>query len=146
MRLYACSWLRSSYFSYASCSFFLNTRQNLHRRTKLTSVAGPLASSARINFIVLRWSNTKNIIFLSLMLSDCSFTMLLCELPWLKKNMLLIVMVAVVTRTVSRMLEFQHFCMHDFEWNIIDRNVGQVLPCYPRQCLGCELKSFHNNA
>ena len=29
----------------------------------------------------LRWSNTKNIIFLSLMLSDCSFTMLLCELP-----------------------------------------------------------------
>ena len=29
----------------------------------------------------LRWSNTKNSIFLSLMLSDCSFTMLLCELP-----------------------------------------------------------------
>ena len=29
----------------------------------------------------LRWSNTKNIIFLSLMLSDCSFSMLLCELP-----------------------------------------------------------------
>ena len=28
----------------------------------------------------LRWSNTKNI-FLSLMLSDCSFTVLLCELP-----------------------------------------------------------------
>ena len=31
--------------------------------------------------VLLRWSNTKNIIFLSLMLSDCSFTMLLCELP-----------------------------------------------------------------
>ena len=63
----------------------------------------------------LRWSNTKNTIFLSLMLSDCSFTMLLCELPWLKKNMLLIVMVAVVTRTVSLMLEFKQFCVHDFE-------------------------------
>ena len=64
----------------------------------------------------LRWSNTKNIIFLSLMLSDCSFTMLLCELfRDLKKNMLLIVMVAVVTRTVSLMLEFKQFCMHDFE-------------------------------
>ena len=33
------------------------------------------------NWKILRWSNTKNIIFLSLMLSDCSFTMLLCELP-----------------------------------------------------------------
>ena len=69
----------------------------------------------------LRWSNTKNIIFLSLMLSDYSFTMLLCELPWLKIAYvsfpdLLIVMVAVVTRTVSPMLEFQQFCMHDFEW------------------------------
>ena len=29
---------------------------------------------------MLRGSNTKNIICLSLMLSDCSFTMLLCEL------------------------------------------------------------------
>ena len=54
--------------------------------------------------------------------------------------MLLIVMVAVVTRTVSLMLEFKQFCMHDFEGNINDRNVGQVFPCYPRQCLGCELK------
>ena len=32
-----------------------------------------------LNYI--KGSNTKNIIFLSLMLSDCSFTMLLCELP-----------------------------------------------------------------
>ena len=29
--------------------------------------------------------------------------------------MLLIVMVAVVTKTVSLMLEFKQFCMHDFE-------------------------------
>ena len=34
-----------------------------------------------VYYIILRWSNTKNIILLSLMLSDCSFTMLLCELP-----------------------------------------------------------------
>ena len=60
--------------------------------------------------------------------------------------MLLIVMVAMVTRTVFLMFEFKQFCMHDFERNINDRNVGQVFPCYPRQCLGCELKSFHNNA
>ena len=60
--------------------------------------------------------------------------------------MLLIVMVAVVTRTVFLMLEFKQFYMHDFELNINDRNMGQVFPCYARQCLGCELKSFHNNA
>ena len=50
--------------------------------------------------------------------------------------MLLIVTVAVVTKTVSLMLEFKHFCMHDFEWNINDRNWEQLFPCYPRQCLG----------
>ena len=59
--------------------------------------------------------------------------------------MLLIVMVAVVTRTVSLMLEFKQFCMHDFECNINDRNMGQLFPCYPRQCLGSELTSFQNN-
>ena len=32
-----------------------------------------------------------------------------------KKKMLLIVMVAVVTRTVPLTLEFKQFCMHDFE-------------------------------
>ena len=56
--------------------------------------------------------------------------------------MLLIVMVAMVTRTVSLMLEFKQFCMHDFEWNINDRNLGQLFPCYPRQCIGSELKYF----
>ena len=47
------------------------------------------------------------------MLSDCSFTKSV-SFPDIK-NMLLIVMVAVVTRTVSLMLEFKQCCMHDFE-------------------------------
>ena len=37
--------------------------------------------------------------------------------PDLKKNMLLIVMVAVVTRTVSLMLEFKQFCMHELAFS-----------------------------
>ena len=40
-----------------------------------------IIQEAKYKLVYLRWSNTKNIIFLSLMLSDCSFTMLLCELP-----------------------------------------------------------------
>ena len=69
----------------------------------------------------LRWSNTKNIIFLSLMLSDCSFTMLLCELfRDLKKNMLLIVMVAVVTRTLRTRNLSNFVCMISSEILMIE--------------------------
>ena len=53
------------------------------------------------------------------------------------KNTLLIVIVAVVTKVEC--------LMHDFERNINDRILKQLFVDYPRQCLGCELKVFHNN-
>ena len=70
---------------------------------------------------VLRCPILKILFFLSLMLSNCSFTMLLCELPWLKKIMLLIVMVAMVTRTVSLCLNLSNFvCMISSEILMIE--------------------------
>ena len=46
---------------------------------------------------------------------------------------------------VSSLPKFSQLCMHDFERNINDRNLKQLLIDYPRQCPGCELKQFHNN-
>ena len=45
------------------------------------------------------------------MLSDCSYV----SFPDLKKKYVANCYGAVVTRTVSLMLEFKQFCMHDFE-------------------------------
>ena len=43
--------------------------------------------------------------------------------------MLVIAIVAMVTRKVSHMLKFKQSCMHGFEFDINDRTLGQLFPC-----------------
>ena len=65
-------------------NFKNESQHNLRDSSNTLRLPKPCSNSMKKSFMydgALRWSNTKNIIFLSLMLSDCSFTMLLCELP-----------------------------------------------------------------
>ena len=76
------------------------------------------------------------------MQSDCSFNMLLWQLPRFKKYIVDCFCCCGYQSGVSSLLKFWQFCMHDFERNINDKNQKQLSVDYAIECL---LKKFDSN-